>query len=307
MKKSISFILALIMMLTLCLSAAAESFAGWWQIEETGALLYLGEDGMMQMRSASAEGEVANLEFFCSVIEEDGTTKLLPFSMDAEHRYVQRFAEREGWMDLTDTQRNTTSWLNSTPEDVANPGLVLREDMPLVGVWTMMSEDLTAPCFEFYDDGYFTYEDLMGLEASEPLFGMYQLENGLLSLYARDTGSTLCVELPGDGSLKLIDEPEMTELVYTPYDASALVPTEETILGTWENEESSITFHEDGTLDMAGIAGYGTWSLNGLRLIISTDDPIWSFASFVTFVDGDTSVLSVQQADGTLSAEYTKK
>lgn len=307
MKKAISFVLVLMLTLTLCLSAVADGFAGWWKAEETGALLYLGEDGMMQLRVADEDGEYENFEFFCSIIEEDGATKLLPFSTAAEYRYVQRFAERDGWMDLISERRVTTSWFNSTPEDVVNPGLVTREDMPLVGVWTMMSDGLTAPCFQFYDDGYFDYSDLMGLSQTEPLFGMCQLENGLLTLYPYDSGSTLRLDPGQDGNLKVSNEEQGTELVYAPCDVSALIPTADTIIGTWETPITSITFHEDGTLDMASISGGGTWSLNGLRLIISMDDPAWSFASYVNFVDGDPSRLCILQGDGLLTTVYTKK
>ena len=143
-------------------------------------------------------------------------------------------------------------------------------------------------------DGYFTFEDLMGLGDSDsifaqPLFGRYQLENGLLSLYSVDSNLTITFSINDDNTLNgasMDEDAEYSEDVhFVPLTTSSVVPTAETILGTWENDESTITFHADGTIDMAGITDYGTWSLNGCRLIISSDDPVWSFTSYVFFAD----------------------
>lgn len=298
MKKVVSLLVALILALSLSV-ASADDFSGWWADDMNGWYFYA--DGTVQKWNLETVELVG--EYFATVENADGCWVLYPFT--GVTRYTQRFAEDECWMSLIDENQVESSWLNSTPEDVANQGLAVRENMPLVGVWTQMTDDLTAPCFQFYDDGFFDYEDLLGVEESEQLFGKYQLENGLLSLYTEDTGLTWNLSPADNGTIEIISDNESA--VLSPLDPAGYFPTFGDLIGTWENEESNLTFHEDGTLDMAGISGYGVWSLNGARLIISSDDPLWSFASYVTFLDGDTGALVISQADGTLSSVYTKK
>ena len=242
-------------------------------------------------------------EYFATIENADGGWVLYPFT--SATRYTQRFAEEGGYMSLIDENQVETAWFFATPERVTNEALLAREDLPLVGVWTQMTDDLTAPCFCFYDDGFFDYEDLLGLEEIEQKFGKYQLENGLLSLYEEDTGLTWNI-VPGENETLLVTSGDDTA-VLSAFDTEGYFPAAADLIGTWSNEESSITFHEDGTLDMAGITGYGVWSLNGARLIISSDDPLWSFASYVTCIDGDPDAIAIVHADSGLVSEYTKK
>jgi len=316
MKKIFALVLTLMMIVSLSTVSFAGDISGWWEADGIGTYVYIDQqDGTMQILFPYGDSFDVK-EFSCAITEENGVFTLIPFTFDTELRFVQRFADRDGWMDLTDANGNTTSWLMVTPADVADAGLEANGNNPLVGVWSMMSDDLSAPCADFYDDGYFTFEDLMGLGDSDsifaqPLFGRYQLENGLLSLYSVDSNLTITFSINDDNTLNgasMDEDAEYSEDVhFVPLTTSSVVPTAETILGTWENDESTITFHADGTIDMAGIADYGTWSLNGCRLIISSDDPVWSFASYVFFADEDPSRLLISHTDGSLSSEYTKK
>ena len=298
MKKIVALIVALVLAFSLSVACAGD-FSGWWADDMTG--WYFSMDGSVQLWNLETVELMG--EYFATVENTEDSWVLYPFT--GATRYTQRFAEDEGWMSLIDENQVETSWLNSTPADVVNQGLAVREDMPLVGVWTQMTDDLTAPCFQFYDDGFFDYEDLLGVEEVEQLFGKYQLENGLLSLYTEDAGLTWQIASGENGCLAFTSGEEKKAL--SAFDTEGYFPTAGDLIGTWGNEESTITFHEDGTLDMAGISGYGVWSLNGARLIISSDDPLWSFASYVTFMDGDTGTIVISQADGSLSSEYTKK
>lgn len=299
MKKVYCFIVAVLMALSLS-AASADGFSGWWTDE--AVTVYFGEDGLIQIwKSDASEIEC---EYFATIEQEGDGWILSPFANAS--RYTQSFADEEGWMSLVDENGAESAWLNATPEDVINQGLALREDMPLVGVWTQMTDDLTAPCFQFYDDGYFDYEDLLGVEETQQLFGKYQLENGLLSLYTEDTGMNWTLRLTDEGAMKLHTK-DGEDVSLTKMDSAKEFPNAEGLIGTWENDTSSMTFHQDGTLDMAGIPGYGTWSLNGARLVIRCDDPLWSFASYVTYSDETAYSISITQADGSLHGEYRKK
>lgn len=301
MRKPIS-VIAFILCLCLCAFASAQDAPTGWYSDGEGEAYYFGADGSMQIWSIGERPATLQGDYLFAVTAEDGAYTLAPFT--SPEYYVIRLSEDKSGMDMTDRQGNTTSWVNATPEEPVNASLKRNADNPLVGIWTQMTDDLTAPALELYDDGYYGTEDLFGLEDTGTEFGMYSCELGLLTLFTEDTGLTLTLKADGDGYV-LDGEKKLS-----PLDPAGIFPTEESLAGTWTNEVGTYTYESDGSITGQGFSG-GAWSLAGGRIMTHQEEPYWTLPCYASYTDGSESVMvqicDVNNDGELISATITRK
>ncbi len=262
-----------LMGLGLCLPALGEGlpaqYVGAWDVVEAGtetlgSIVVIYEDSRMEWFQAEGEAVALVSEGRLSLTEdEDG---LFFMYYDAPVYYAQRFAQREGWMDLVDNGGNTTSWFNATPDDVINEGLEKDPKNPIVGLWSQMTDETTFATLEMYDDGVFAFADLA--DSGADTLGMYDLTCGLLSLYGQE-------HLLGYGEM----DGELLELfnggagmTLKKRESAAFIPTQAELLGSWESadKDRAYTFAKNGQVEDMGVDT--RYALKGSRLIMYLPD-----------------------------------
>lgn len=270
---------ALVCALLIPAALGEETAAGCWMCPEGGEapLMALHEDGAFERYDW--DGRLLDAGLY----QIDGETLLF---YTGATRYVQRFAEREGWMDLTDGQNRTTAWFNATPEDVENEGLAPDPERPEVGVWSEMAGDTAIRLMELYDDGVFAFSEPTG--TGDDLLGRYELKNGLLSLYPDETAYTLSISEcgidgkahgytyePGDMILIVIPE-EGAPRSYVRVDRLLFAPTAEELRATdWASADGSVAYaFGDEEVVMSGQTL--RYELRGGLLYLRCDDPAYS-------------------------------
>ena len=284
---TVAMILALGLLLCLGTAALAEGALGgaWKNADESAADAWLAfdEDGAFERYDAS--GRLLDAGLYA----RDGDALLL---YTGAERFTQRFAERAGWMDLTDALGETTAWFNATPDDAANAGLAPDAKKPLVGVWSQMADDTAIRLLELYDDGVFAFAEPTG-EGDDQL-GRYELLCGTLTLCPIETAYQFTI-LEGDaGEAQLDIAPE--DGAAQRFARAAGLPFAPTLEALQANRWASADGATEWAFaaDSAEIGGLRfDYVLRGALLYLSCDDPIGSKVVGLRLADGQLIVSGV--------------
>ncbi len=272
-------VLALAFGLLLCLATAALAegmLGGAWQSDDATEWLYFADGGAFERHGADGDPLDAGL------YAEDGGALLL---YTGTLRYTQRFAERDGWMELTDSLGQTTAWFNATPEDALNAGLAGDAARPIIGVWSEMADDTAIRLLELYDDGVFAGSEPTG--GAEDKLGRYELRNGTLTLCPDEAAYSFQL----DGNRLALTGEDGSGRAYTRADGLPFAPTVEALTAhAWASADGGAAYQfTSDTVTMNGLRF--DYELVGCQLYLTCDEPDASMVVTALLRDGELTVI----------------
>lgn len=283
MKRWIAWLVAIMLMLSNIPALAAKEVTsiknGCWKTED-GAMLITYGDQIYEWYDHNG----ALLSHGRYLLNHGSLTLF-----DGARDYIVTWQDEPGFMTLKDVDEVVTVWCRVAEES---------KESPFLGVWTQVTDDLTVPVMELYEDGIFASSDLFH-QGEKDALGAYLADEWLI-LYPNEYAAyTLTTDKDG---LTLRASGRTLAFKAAPMPTSIAV--QDKLIGAWAKDESTEKlFFTKNTIKINGISY--RYTLLGSQMLIADEDGTM-LTRMTLGMDSGALTLQYDQDGKTISTTYQK-